>query len=215
MNKQQFLDALHQGLKKHHVNDIDDIINEYHEFFHIQLEKGKKEDDVALMLGDVTSIISDYAGISKRSTKTWFDLVAIGLVAIPLLILGYGLWVVLVATSLSFWGISIYYLFDLDSLSFMPFIPKGVHLFYVLTSLSYTLMFFGLSVRLWVTLKSMMTQFLAKQSIRIGEYQMKKIYVVLLKYSFFIGIGLLAITYIVSWLVAKNPEYWHVWKWFM
>lgn len=214
MNKEQFITALRTGLKKHNIKDIDDILLEYEDYFRIQRELGKTEDDIAKRLGDITSIVDDYASSGSSHKKRWFDLVTISFVAIPLLILLYGVLIVFVGSAIASWGIAIYYLFGLDTLSFMPHIPVGVHLIYVLLMLEWTVFFFSISVRFGAMLKAMTMQYVVKQSIRIGEYQIKRIYHTLLKYSLMIGVTVFVIGYMISALIAQDWQYWHVWGWF-
>lgn len=214
MNKTTFIEQLKQGLKKHNINDIDDIVSDYENYFVEQLKNGKSEEDISFRLGDVKSIIRDYAESSSASNKRWFDLVTIGFVAIPVIIMLYGVLIVFIGSTVATWAIAIYYLFRLETFSFMPMIPMGVHLIYVLLMLCWSVFFFTLSVRMAKTLKSMTMQYLVKQTIRIGEYHIKPIYVKLFNYSLMIGLGLFVVGYAVSAFVAKSFEYWHVWGWF-
>ena len=214
MTKDQFIDALRQGLKKHNIKDVDDIIRDYEDYFKEQLSLGKKESEISLKLGDLKSIINDYAESSSNTKKKWFDLVTVGFIAIPLLIILYGLLISFFGGALATWGIAIYYLFRLDSLSFMPHIPTGVHLIYVLMMLAWSIFFFSLSIRFAATIKSMTTQYVVKQTIRIGDYHIKDIYIKLFNYSLIIGSSLFVIGYAISALIAKDFQYWHVWDWF-
>lgn len=214
MNKEQFIDTLRQGLKKHNIKDVDDIITDYEDYYKEQLSLGKTETEISMKLGDLKSIISDYAESSSNSKKKWFDLVTVGFIAIPLLIILYGLLISFIGGALATWGIAIYYLFRLDSLNFMPNIPAGVHFIYVVMMLSWSIFFFSLSIRFAATIKSMTTQYVVKQAIRIGDYQIKNIYIKLFDYSLIIGSSLFVIGYIISALIAKDFQYWHVWGWF-
>lgn len=214
MNKEQFINNLKQGLRKHNIKDVDDIINDYENYFDEQLLIGKSEVEISNKLGNLDSIISDYAESSTKTKTKWFDLVTVGFVAIPLLIILYGLLVIFIGGALASWAVAVYYLFRLDSLAFMPPIPVGVHLLYVLLMLVWAVFFFSLSIRFAATIKSMTTQFVVKQSIRIGNYSIKKVYTKLFNYSLIIGVSLLVVVYLISSIVTKNFEFWHVWNWF-
>lgn len=214
MNKQTFLSQLELGLKKHQIHDIDDIISEYTYHFERQLENGKSEEDIASMLGDLNSIIEDYAEIGSKTRSKWFDLVAVGFIAVPLLILLYGVLITFFATTLASWGITVYYVLGLSSLSFMPYIPTGVHLLYALTALAMSFLCFSFSVYLFAQIKSMTRQYIVKQAIRIGQYHIRPIYKKICIYSLIIFILGFVIAYIVSAIVAKDFQYWHVWNWF-
>lgn len=214
MTKQQFLEHLEKGLKSKHVSEVSDIIEDYIVYFDEQLALGKKEEDIAVSLGEIESIIDDYADYSKRSRKHWFDLVAISFVAIPLLIMNYGVLIVFGASSLAFWGSAIYYLFGLDSLAFMPMIPLIPKIGFILGLLSLAMFMFSLSVRYYGILKSMTKQYLVKQAIRIGEFPQKDIYQKIFKYSGLLTIVLVVVVYVLAAIVAKDFQFWHVWEWF-
>lgn len=214
MTKEQFIETLKQGLKKHNIHDVDDIISDYSDYFNEQLAIGKSESEISFKLGDVKSIISDYSESCSKTKKKWFDLVTVSFIAIPLLIILYGLLISFIGGALATWGIAIYYLFQVNSLSFMPTIPIGVHLIYVLMMLVWSIFFFSLSVRFTSTIKSMTTQYIVKQTIRIGDYHIKDIYIKLFKFSLIIGMSLFLIGYLLSALIAKDFQYWHVWGWF-
>ncbi|RJP57532.1 MAG: hypothetical protein C4543_09540 [Ignavibacteriales bacterium] len=214
MTKQQFLEHLEKGLKSKHVSEVSDIIEDYRVYFDEQLTLGKKEEDIALSLGDLESIMDDYSEYSKGSRKHWFDLVAISFLAIPLLIMNYGVLITFGASSLAFWGGAIYYLFGLDSLAFMPMIPLVPKIGFILVLLSAAMFMFSLSVRFYGILKSMTKQYLVKQAIRIGEFPQKDMYQKIFKYSGLLTVGLAIIGYFLAVIVAKDFQFWHVWEWF-
>lgn len=214
MNKQEFMTQLESGLKKHQIKDIEDILSDYRMHFDHQIENGKSEADISQSLGDVGSIINDYSKISTKRSLKWFDMVTVGFVAIPMLIMLYGLLISLFGATLSSWGIAVYYLFRLSTFDFMPHIPFGVHFIYVLSSFAISIMFFCLSIYLIALIRSMTQQYLVKQTIRIGHYHVKKQYQLILKYSFWVMVISFVLSYIVSALIAKSFEYWHVWEWF-
>jgi uncharacterized membrane protein len=214
MNKKTFTETLRRGLKNNGIKDMNDILEDYEAYFYNQLQLGKNEDEIANRLGDVKKIIDDYKNSSERKKNQWFDYVSVGFIAVPMLVMLYGLLFIFVGTIISSWAIAIYYLFQLNSFSFMPAIPLGVHLLYVLTFLAFSAFFFSLSVRFFAHLKSMTTQYIVKQSIRIGYYQVRSIYKKIFKYSIIIGIISIMLTYIVSAILAQDLQFWHVWNWF-
>jgi hypothetical protein len=214
MNKTTFLETLEKGLKNKQVHDIKDIIDDYQEYFDIQITQGKKEEEIASSLGSIESIVSDYALNQSGSKKKWFELVTISFVALPLLIMCYGLLIAFAASSLGFWGVSVYLAFDIDTLNFMPNIPLFPKLFYIATALASCVFMFSFSVRFYSVLKSMTKQYVVKQSIRIGEFIQSPIYIKIFKISFWTMTILFVLTYIISALTAKSFQYWHVWEWF-
>lgn len=214
MNKASFLETLEKGLKQKQVHDIKEIIDDYKEYFDIQLASGKKEEEISAYLGNIESIISDYADSDIGSKKRWFELVTISFVALPMLIMCYGLLITFAASSIAFWGIAVYLAFNIDTFSFMPMIPWIPKIFYVLTALATCVFMFSLSVRFYGVLKSMTKQYVVKQSIRIGDVVQSSIYLKIFKISFWMMVSLTVFTYVISALVAKNFEYWHTWEWF-
>jgi uncharacterized membrane protein len=214
MNKITFLETLEKGLKNRQVHDIKEIIDDYQEYFDLQIASGKKEEEIAIYLGSIDSIISDYADNQSGNKKKWFELVTISFVALPMLIMSYGLLITFAASSIAFWGIAVYLTFNIRTLDFMPMIPLLPKVFYILTALITCVFMFSLSIRLYGVLKSMTKQYVVKQSIRIGEFVQSPIYIKIFKISFLLMVILFIITYVLSALVAKSFEYWHVWRWF-
>lgn len=214
MNKIDFLTQLEKELKKHNVSDIVEIIDDYREYFDQQISIGQKEENIASYIGEIHSIVEDYIVVEKGNRKKWFELVTVSVIAFPLLILSYGVLIVTAASAVAFWAIAIYYLFDINSFSFMPFIPLVPRLFYIACALSAAAMMFSFSVRYYGMLNSMTKQYIVKQSIRIGDYSIPSIYIKIFRFSVISFILLFIITFIVSAISAGSIQYWHEWQWF-
>ena len=214
MNKIEFLSQLERELKKHNVSDIIEIIDDYREYFDQQISIGQKEENIASYIGEIQSIVDDYVTIDKGNHKKWFELVTVSIIALPLLILSYGVLIVTAASALSFWAIAIYYLFDVSSFSFMPFIPLVPRFFYIALSLSAAVLMFSFSVRYYGMLNSMTKQYIVKQTIRIGDYVIPSIYQRILKISAICFVILFISSFIVSVISAGTIQYWHEWQWF-
>jgi hypothetical protein len=90
-------------------------------------------------------------------------------------------------------------------------IPK---IFYVLLALSASVLMFSFSVRYYGMLNSMTKQYIVKQTIRIGDYLIPKIYQNIFKISLISFIVLFVVTFIVSVISAGSIQYWHEWQWF-
>src|SRR5690554_5736976 len=103
MNKEQFINNLKEGLRKHNIKDVDDIARDYENYFDEQLLIGKSEVEISNKLGNLNSIISDYAESSIKSKTKWFDLVTVGFVAVPLLIILYGILVIFIGGAIASW----------------------------------------------------------------------------------------------------------------
>jgi uncharacterized membrane protein len=214
MNKIEFLSQLEKELKKHNVSDITEIIDDYREYFDQQLSIGQKEDSIASYIGDIQSIVDDYVMIDKGNHKKWFELVTVSVIALPLLILSYGVLIVTAASAVAFWAIAIYYLFNVSSFSFMPLIPLVPRFFYIACSLSAAVLMFSFSVRYYGMLNSMTKQYIVKQTIRIGEYAIPSVYQKILKISAISFVILFIASFIVSVISAGTLQYWHEWHWF-
>lgn len=214
MTKVGCLQYLEKGLKAKHVKDVDDIIIDYQEYIEKQVALGKKETDVVASIGDLDSIILDYVENSEGSRKKWFEMVTISMVALPLLIINYGLLIVFIGSALSFWGIAVYYTFGLESLNFMPMIPLLPKIFFLFLALASAIFMMSTSVRYYALLKSMTKQYIVKQAIRIGDYVQSPVYEKIFKVSLMAMVGMFVITYVVSAIAAKDFQFWHVWEWF-
>jgi len=214
MNKIEFLTTMEKELKKKNITDVEDIIEDYKEYFDQHIALGQKEEDISSFIGDIQSIIDDYEVVDQKNHKKWFELVTVSVIALPLLILSYGVLIVTAASVLAFWAIAIYYLFGVSSFSFMPIIPLFPRLFYIASALSASVMMFSFSVRYYGMLNSMTKQYIVKQTIRIGDYVIPLIYKKILKISIISFIVLFVVTFIVSVISAGSVQYWHEWQWF-
>jgi uncharacterized membrane protein len=214
MNKLEFLSTMEKELKKRNVTDIEDIIEDYREYFDQHIALGQKEEDIASFIGDIKSIIEDYVIVDQRNHKKWFELVTVSVIALPLLIMSYGFLIVTAASALAFWAIAIYYIFNVSSFSFMPVIPLIPKIFYILSSLSASALMFSFSIRYYGMLNSMTKQYIVKQTIRIGDFVIPKIYQNIFKISLISFMILFVVTFIVSVISAGTIQYWHEWQWF-
>jgi uncharacterized membrane protein len=214
MNKEEFINALEKGLKKANISEIKDIIGDYQEYFYRQLQLGKKEEDISRFIGDIDSIVSEYKSIEQKDKHSWFSIVGTTMVALPLLIISYGIVIVLFGAMIASWAIAVYYMFNLSSLAFMPNIPLFPKIFYILFFISFAVFFFSLAYKFFVTVLSMTKQYIVKQSIVIGEFKKTGVYDKLFKYSFLIGMSLFIISFIISVVTSKSFEFWHTWDWF-
>lgn len=214
MDKQAFLTKLEKELKKRKVKDIDEIIDEYQDYIDHQIQAGKKEKNIISFIGEIDSIVEAYNQDDIEHKHRWFDIVATSLFAIPILIMMYGLLIGFIGLVISSWAISIYYIFSLSSLDFMPYIPLIPKFGFILTFLSFSLLMALCSYRYFLLIKSMTNQFVVKQKIVVGKYEVKQKYMKLMKRVSIVFTVLIILTFIVSIISAKSLEYWHVWEWF-
>jgi uncharacterized membrane protein len=214
MDKQTFLVKLEKELKKRKVQDIKEIIDEYEDYIDHQLEAGKKEKNIIAFIGEIDSIVEAYNQDDEDKRNRWFDIVATSLFAIPILIMMYGLLIGFIGLVIASWAIAIYYLFSLNSLSFMPFIPLVPKFGFIFTFLSFSLFMALFSYRYFLLIKSMTNQYVVKQKIVVGKYELKLKYMKLMKKTAIAFTIIIVITVVIAMISAKSFEYWHVWEWF-
>jgi hypothetical protein len=63
-------------------------------------------------------------------------------------------------------------------------------------------------------MKSMTNQYVVKQKIVVGKYELKDKYMNLMKKTSIAFLIILVLTTIIAMISAKSFEYWHVWEWF-
>jgi uncharacterized membrane protein len=214
MDKQAFLVKLEKELKKRKVQDIKEIIDEYEDYINHQLEAGKKEKNIIAFIGEIDSIVEAYDQGDEDRRNRWFDIAATSLFAIPILIMMYGLLIGFIGLVIASWAVAIYYLFSLSSLSFMPYIPLIPKFGFILTFLSFSLFMALFSYRYFLLMKSMTNQYVVKQKIVVGKYELKVKYMNLMKKTSIAFLIILVLTTIIAMISAKSFEYWHVWEWF-
>ncbi len=214
MDKQTFLAKLEKELKKRKIEDVKEIIDEYEDYINHQLETGKKEKHIITFIGEIDSIVDAYGHDDVDRKHRWFDIVATSLFAIPILIMMYGLLVGFIGLVISSWAVAIYYLFGLSSLDFMPYIPLIPKMGFILTFLSFSMFMALFSYRYFLLIKSMTNQYVVKQKIVIGKYELKHKYMSLMKSTSIAFLIILVLTFIIAAISAKSLQYWHVWEWF-
>ncbi|MFA5471426.1 MAG: DUF1700 domain-containing protein [Acholeplasmataceae bacterium] len=215
MDRHAFLMSLEKELKKRKIDDVSDIIDEYNDYIIHQLELGKKEKNIIAFIGDVKSIANAYVDDEVVSKTKWFDVVATSIFAIPILILMYGFFIALICLVIASWSIAIYYLFGLNSLQFMPSVPLVPSIGFILTLLSFAFLVYLLSYRYFLLVKSMTNQFIVKQKIVVGKYELNKSHIRLTKIAMITFFGFMFISYLIAMIYAKSFEFWHVWQWFI
>ena len=215
MTKDMFLTQLKEGLKKAHIHDLEEIIEEYTTHFDVELNLGKHESDIAKSLGDIDSIIKDYVMFEeKRKNPRLFTLITSSIVAVPLLFMMYGVYVVIIAGTITSWSLGVYYLFSLSSLSFLPTLIFGLNFAYSLLFFSIAIWMFSSSTLMINWLKSLTKQYFLRGSVRVGAYHVKKVYTNMFKWSGYISLLFMVIVYALSWFLAGTAGFWHEWHWF-
>lgn len=113
MNKNEFIRELRKQLEKENISDIDEIINDFEEHFEFRMEEGKTEEEIVKKIGNPKDIAIDYTNQSMKKEKTkksiaaaaglvfldiflspififlWASVIAMGVLSITLLTLGF------------------------------------------------------------------------------------------------------------------------------
>lgn len=74
MNKREFLAQLERELKRNHVPDAGEILNEYAQHFAFKLADGYSEEEIAARLGDPAALAAQFDGPSappRPATSCW------------------------------------------------------------------------------------------------------------------------------------------------
>lgn len=85
MNKREFLAQLERELKRNHVPDAGEILNEYAQHFAFKLADGYPEEEIAARLGDPAALAAQFDGPSAPSKAGNKLLAAFGLCFVDLL----------------------------------------------------------------------------------------------------------------------------------
>lgn len=70
MTKSEFLDILRKELASSHVQDVDDIVNDYVEHFSYKMEEGYTEEEIARNLGDPVSLAKEYIKLPEKANSS-------------------------------------------------------------------------------------------------------------------------------------------------
>lgn len=82
MTKSDFLERLAAELKRHHVSEPDEIIDEYREHFAFKLADGYSEEEIATKLGAPGAIAAQYVAAPAEGGRGKKAITAIGLGAV-------------------------------------------------------------------------------------------------------------------------------------
>lgn len=82
MTKSDFLERLAAELKRHHVSEPDEIIDEYREHFAFKLADGYSEEEIATKLGALGAIAAQYVAAPAEGGRGKKAITAIGLGAV-------------------------------------------------------------------------------------------------------------------------------------
>lgn len=85
MNKREFLAQLERELKRNHVPDAGEILNEYAQHFAFKLADGYSEEEIAARLGDPAALAAQFDGPSAPPKAGNKLLAAFGLCFVDLL----------------------------------------------------------------------------------------------------------------------------------
>lgn len=84
MNKREFLFQLEKALKRNHIPDAEEILNEYQQHFAFKLADGYAEEEIAARLGDPAALAAQFDGPGVSPKAGGKALVVLGLCFIDL-----------------------------------------------------------------------------------------------------------------------------------
>jgi uncharacterized membrane protein len=98
MKQNEFISKLQKKLEEYHVNDIDEIIEEYNAHYIFKLNDGYSEEEVSVHLGDPLKIAQEYITDTPKQKNTKKAPILIGLFTLDFFVYGFlfifGLWVI-------------------------------------------------------------------------------------------------------------------------
>ena len=233
MTKNEFILQLSNELKKNRINDIDEIIIDFEEHFAFKLEEGKTEEEIARKMGNPVDIAKDYLNQAKATKERGNAVVKIGLVIIDfftylafvimwlsVLVLGAFALVMLTLGVLLLTTANI-----ADLIPSMPYLSS-----FIMSISSFALAVISCIGTIYLVLYIMQWQ-KAYQRWRKNVLN-KNIYPSLSKhpklskkmastlkllnmFGVIIFVSTFIIGYLVSSLIARSFEFWHVWNWFV
>lgn len=233
MNKNDFLFTLRFELEKRKVEDIDEIISDFEDHFNSHLEEGKTEAEIARKIGNPIDIARDYESQFRPRTKANNTIIRLGLLPLDfgaaiLAIILAGSLVVIGAFSLAALGLGVLLVLDVNLLGLIPQIPYVPGLIFGLASISLAIVSFISTMYIYLYIKHWIRVYLRKRKNILNNNiypslgrnpRLSKKLAANLKFINILAtitfISTLTIGYIVSSIIARAFEFWHVWNWFV
>lgn len=233
MTREEFILQLSNELKKYKVQDIDEIIIDFEEHFSFKLEEGKTEEEVARKIGNPIDIAKDYLNQAKTNKDKGKGVVKLGLIIIDFFVylMFFIMWM----------SVFILGVFAVTMLTLGVLLVTATNIADLLPSMPYiSSLIIGISSIALAIISSIGTIFLALYIIQWQKVYLRwrknllnnNIYPTLSKHpkllkrttsmlklinmvGIIIFVATFTIGYLVSVLLAKSFEFWHVWNWFV
>lgn len=237
MTKQAYLSELNTQLKAHHVEDSEEILQEYGEHFDRKLADGYTEEEIAAKLASPKELAGQFAQVSMKSTdkKQGKLLVGIGLAFIDIVVISFV--PALISCVIALGSTALSFVISGIAIILEPLLPSGV--VQVPPMPYYGGVFIALSLLALGVLTSVGTVYSWALSLQLGKAYMRwhknmlsdAKYPPLPKFPGFknktrrilrsaalmslvvFGVSLV-VGYVILALSAGSLGFWHVWHWF-
>ncbi len=232
MKRIEFLEKLRIELKNNHIQDIEDILEDYVEHFSYKLEEGWTEEEIAKNLGEPANIAKDYLRISDKKSNSskvpaiigvsftsilfafiyiFMAVAIVGLAAASIISLCLGFCLI---TTVNIAGI-------IPAIPYFPSFMLGLAFLAFSLLLAVGTIYLFLYVKHWGKLYFNWSKCVLKQekfvSTSLHPSFSKKLsskLKLILIISLIIFVATFIISYFAMCLMANSFEPWHIWKWF-
>lgn len=237
MKKDVFLNQLEKKLIEYKISDIDEIISEYDYHYNYKVEDGYSEEEISVRLGDPTEIAQQYieGNIIEKSGRKILSI--IGLIFIDIFVIQFFIlffaWVlVLLAFSISSFGIGISLFLSLNPFGLIPYLP-----YWCGAVIGVSLISLGTFSLVGTLYSNLYLKQLGKKYVRFHKNtvqvyrnkptlpslpsnpQLTKKHSRKMRFIFQLSLNAFAISFILGYaicaLTAKAFEFWHVFEWFV
>ena len=131
MTKQQYLSELKKQLKSNAINNVEDILAEYDEYFTLKMKEGFTGEEVARNLSSPDELAKEYAEaekseIEKATNQKGLRITAISLLSVPAACVAALMWcsvIVLGGAALCFFALGTCLITTINVAGLIPYIP--------------------------------------------------------------------------------------------
>lgn len=239
MTRQEFMGMLEMELKRNHIADIPDILEEYTQHFSFKLADGYSEEEISAKLGNPKAIAAQYnaAPTDRQHGKKVISMIGLGVsdFFFGILLVLLSVWeIIMAALVLVFAALSIGLFTDASGLFFVliPSMPYHCAIIFALAALALAALSFVGTVYFFSFIRQLLRAYsrfhkntVASASglaslppLSVYPQFSAKVKRNLRKVSF-LSITAFAVCFVVGFIVcavsAGAIEFWHAWKWFL
>ncbi len=233
MTREEFIFQLSNELKKYKVKDIDEIIMDFEAHFSFKLEEGKMEEEVARKMGNPSDIAKDYLNQGKTNKEKGKSVVKLGLISIDFFVylMFFIMWlsvIVLGAFAITVLTLGVLLITTANIAGLIPSMPylssfiMGISSLALATVSVIGTIYLALYVIQWQKAYLRWRKNILNNNIypSLSKHpKLSKRTTSLLKlinmFGMILFVATFTIGYLVSALLAKSFEFWHVWEWFV